>query len=138
MFKLRKQIAKAKAECKAMCSARAWILQQTISKALLLIQTKSWINKQENRQQNIFLKFYCYSITHLFLIVRKASKAKFFRKQKENRQQRMMAELALSAKDQIHKHMDTSLEPKLDKLLTRKVKPTAMQRKTFKNFLITA
>ena len=43
-----------------------------------------------------------------------------------------MADLALSAKGQIHNQMDKSLKPKLDKLLARKVKPNAMQIKKSK------
>ena len=36
------------------------------------------------------------------------------RKQKEGRQERMMADLAVSATEQIHKQVDKSLGPKLD------------------------
>ena len=38
-----------------------------------------------------------------------------------------MANLALSAKHQIQNEVDKNLEPKLDELLARKVKPNAMQ-----------
>ena len=44
-----------------------------------------------------------------------------------------MDELALSAKDQINKHMDNNPEPKLDEPLAKKVKHTAMQCKTLNN-----
>ena len=50
-------------------------------------------------------------------------------KQKENRQENLMAELALSAKEQINKHMEKILEPHLDVLLAKKVKLNALQRK---------
>ena len=56
------------------------------------------------------------------------------KKQKESRQDMLMAELALSAQDQIHNHMDKSLEPKPDKILAKKVKPNAMKSNSLKNF----
>ena len=43
------------------------------------------------------------------------------KKQKENRQENLKAEFALSAKEQIHKHMEKSVEPHLDVQLAKKV-----------------
>ena len=40
-----------------------------------------------------------------------------------------MADLALSAKEQIEKQVEKDLEPKLDILLAQKVKPQAMRKK---------
>ena len=40
-----------------------------------------------------------------------------------------MANLALSAREQIQKQVDEDLEPKLDMLLAKKVKPQAMRKK---------
>ena len=51
------------------------------------------------------------------------------RKQKEDNQDRKMAEMGLSATEQIQKQVDKSLEPKLEKLLARKVKTTALKTK---------
>ena len=51
-------------------------------------------------------------------------------KQNENCQERLMVDLAFSAK----KQADESLEPKLNELLAIKVKPTAMQCKSFTNY----
>ena len=51
------------------------------------------------------------------------------KKQKENRQESLMADLALSAKEQIANQVEKDLEPKLDLLLAQKVKPQAMRRK---------
>ena len=50
-------------------------------------------------------------------------------KQKEDNQDRKMAEMGLSATEQIQKQVDKSLEPKLEKLLARKVKTTALKTK---------
>ena len=46
------------------------------------------------------------------------------RKQKESRQENLMADLAISAKEQIQNQVEKYLEPKLDELLARKSNPT--------------
>ena len=51
------------------------------------------------------------------------------RKQKESGQESLMADLALSAKQQISNQVEKDLEPKLDLLLAQKVKPQAMRKK---------
>ena len=55
------------------------------------------------------------------------------RKQKEENQDRKMADMGLSATEQIQKQVDKSLEPKLEKLLAKKVKTTALKIKPTKN-----
>ena len=50
-------------------------------------------------------------------------------KQKEDNQDRKMAEMGLSATERIQKQVDKSLEPKLEKLLARKVKTTTLKTK---------
>ena len=52
------------------------------------------------------------------------------KKQKEGCQESLLANLALSAHEQIQKQVDEDLEPKLDILLATKVKPQAMQKRT--------
>ena len=42
-----------------------------------------------------------------------------------------MADLALSAKEQIANQVEKDLEPKLDLLLAQKVKPQAMRKKRY-------
>ena len=54
------------------------------------------------------------------------------KKQKESCQEKLLADLALSASDQIHKQVDKSFGPKLDELLARKVKTSAMKNKPAK------
>jgi hypothetical protein len=51
------------------------------------------------------------------------------RKQKEDNKDRKMAEMGLSATEKIQKQVDKSLEPKLEKLLARKVKTNALKTK---------
>jgi len=51
------------------------------------------------------------------------------RMQKESTQDRKMSELAMSATEQIQKQVDKSLEPKLDLLLSKKVKVIALKTK---------
>ena len=46
----------------------------------------------------------------------------------ESRQESLLANLALSAREQIQKQVEEDLEPKLDMLLAQKVKPQAMQK----------
>ena len=50
------------------------------------------------------------------------------KKQKESRQESLLANLALSAREQIQKQVEEDLEPKLDMLLAQKVKPQAMRK----------
>ena len=50
------------------------------------------------------------------------------KKQKESRQESLLANLALSARKQIQKQVEEDLEPKLDMLLAQKVKPHAIQQ----------
>ena len=45
------------------------------------------------------------------------------KKQKEQRQEKLMADLALSAREQIQHQVEKDLEPRLDILLAQKVKP---------------
>ena len=54
------------------------------------------------------------------------------RKQKEENQDRKMADMGLSATEQIQKQVDKSLEPKLEELLAKKVKTTALKIKPTK------
>ena len=51
------------------------------------------------------------------------------KKQKEDRQEKQMANLALSAREQIQQQVEKDLEPKLDKLLAQKIKPQAIRKK---------
>ena len=51
------------------------------------------------------------------------------KKQKQSRQENLLAILALSAKEQIQNQVEKKLEPKLDMLLAQKVKPQAMRKK---------
>ena len=50
-------------------------------------------------------------------------------KQAEKQQAKKLAELAMSAKNQMDRHVDDTLELKLDKLLSKKVKPNAMKKR---------
>ena len=47
--------------------------------------------------------------------------------QKELSQARKMSELAVSASEQIHRKVEKILEPKLDALLSKKIKVTALK-----------
>ena len=49
--------------------------------------------------------------------------------QKELSQAKKMSELAVSASEQIHRKVEKILEPKLDELLSRKIKVTALKTK---------
>ena len=49
--------------------------------------------------------------------------------QKENTQERKLSELAMSAAEQINEKMQNILEPKLDLLLSKKVKVHALKTK---------
>ena len=51
------------------------------------------------------------------------------RKQKESRQENLLADLALSAQEQTQNQVGKDLEPRLDMLLAQKVKPQAMRKK---------
>ena len=51
------------------------------------------------------------------------------KKQKESRQENLLANLALSAREQIQNQVEKDLEPRLDMLLAQKVKPQAMWKK---------
>ena len=51
------------------------------------------------------------------------------RKQNESRQENLLADLALSAKEQIQNQVEKDLDPRLDILLAKKVKPQAMRKK---------
>ena len=50
------------------------------------------------------------------------------KKQKESRQESLLANLALSAREQIQSQVEKDLEPKLDMLLAQKVKPQAVRK----------
>ena len=50
------------------------------------------------------------------------------KKQKEGHQESLLANLALSAREQIQTQVDEDLEPKLDILLAKNVKPQAMRK----------
>ena len=52
--------------------------------------------------------------------------------QKEEHQEMKMMEMGLSAKEQIQKQVDKSLEPKLEILLAKKVKTNALKTKPTK------
>jgi len=54
------------------------------------------------------------------------------RQQKEDHQEMKMMEMGLSAKEQIQKQVDKSLEPKLEILLAKKVKTNALKTKPTK------
>ena len=47
--------------------------------------------------------------------------------QKELSQAKKMSELAVSASEQIHRKVEKMLEPKLDELLSRKIKVTTLK-----------
>ena len=49
--------------------------------------------------------------------------------QKESSQDRKLSELAVSAAEQIHQRVEKILEPKLDLLLSKKVKVNALKTK---------
>ena len=51
------------------------------------------------------------------------------RRQKEERQVKQMAKLAMSAKEQIQLQVEQEIEPKLEQLLALKIKPHAIRKK---------
>jgi hypothetical protein len=51
------------------------------------------------------------------------------RRQKEERQVKQMAKLAMSAKEQIQLQVEQEIEPKLEQLLAQKIKPHAIKKK---------
>ena len=51
------------------------------------------------------------------------------RKQKEDLQEKKMSEIAMSAADQINQRVEKMLEPKIDLLLSKKVKVQALKTK---------
>ena len=51
------------------------------------------------------------------------------RRQKEERQAKQMAKLAMSAKEQIQLQVEQEIEPKLEQLLAQKIKPHAIRKK---------
>ena len=51
------------------------------------------------------------------------------RRQKEERQAKQMAKLAMSAKEQIQLQVEQEIEPKLELLLAQKIKPHAIRKK---------
>ena len=53
-------------------------------------------------------------------------------KQKEASQERKLSELAMSAAEQINLRVEKILEPKLELLLSEKVKGTALKTKPYK------
>ena len=50
------------------------------------------------------------------------------KKQKESRQESLLADLAISAREQIQRQVERDLEPRLEMLLAQKVKPQAMRK----------
>ena len=51
------------------------------------------------------------------------------RRQKEERQEKQMASLAMSAREQIQLQVEKEIEPKLELLLAQKIKPHAIRKK---------
>jgi hypothetical protein len=51
------------------------------------------------------------------------------RRQKEKRQEKQMANLAMSAREQIQQQVEKEMEPKLDLLLAQEVKPHAIRKR---------
>ena len=50
------------------------------------------------------------------------------KKQKESRQESLLADLAIFAREQIQRQVEQDLEPKLEMLLAQRVKPQAMRK----------
>ena len=50
------------------------------------------------------------------------------KKKKESRQESLLADLAISAREQIQRQVERDLEPRLEMLLAQKVKPQAMRK----------
>ena len=66
----------------------------------------------------------------MFLHIRMIGEDETILKNKEDQGNDRMERLAMSTQEQINTHLDDTLEPKLDKRLAKKDKPTAFQTKT--------
>ena len=96
--------------------------KKTFDQYLIILMTRSLANV-------IFKRIWA----RLVLLRQRAMKMEEnSRKQKEENQDRKMADMGLSATEQIQKQVDKSLEPKLEELLAKKVKTTALKIKPTK------
>ena len=96
--------------------------KKTFDQYLIILMTRSLANV-------IFKRIWA----RLVLLRQRAMKMEEnSRKQKEENQDRKMADMGLSATEQIQKQVDKSLEPKLEELLAKKVKTTALKIKATK------